>query len=120
MLTPAVICCKGHLVHYKVYSPQLFPAVKEVNAKAVHLCVVPDEEAWYKTTERSSHNSILLAAGATPAQLAGFLEPVDGLVSIACGTAGAGRVMYVGDVNAETGSCAVVQQMACAMFSRRA
>ena len=40
-----------------------------------------------------------------------------GLASIAVGAAGNGRVMYVGDVNAEATSCRVVHQLACRMFA---
>lgn len=41
---------------------------------------------------------------------------LEGLVSVAAGKAGAGRLIYLGDVNAEAASVSIVHGVADAMF----
>ncbi|KAI7838244.1 hypothetical protein COHA_007989 [Chlorella ohadii] len=83
-------------------------APAEINAKSIHLKHVPESEAWYATTPGSANNSLLERPDLQP-----------GLASIAAGAAGAGRVVFCGDVNAESGTCRVVAQLAHAMFGGR-
>ncbi|KAK9829995.1 hypothetical protein WJX72_009109 [[Myrmecia] bisecta] len=83
-------------------------APPSINAKAIHLVNVPEEEQVYVTIPGRSTNNSLIPSIYEPLQM--------GMVSVAAGPAGTGRIVYLGDVNSEVESCKVVQSIAKNIF----